>query len=150
MKTCLIFSIFEPVIKKYSITLLLYLAYTIVFAHSLVPHHHHDKEEESAQLLVHNDAGAHHHHSNDTDDDGSLAHEFESYIHSAGTDDIYQKNELKIDCSTIAALYITASFNYCIAAIERPLKVTGCSAPCIISIPQYYLSCKGLRAPPVV
>ena len=65
----------------------LYLAFTIVFAHSIVPHHHDEMEatehhhNEAEATEHHHDSGADHHE----DEDSPLAHDFEHFHHSGST-----------------------------------------------------------------
>lgn len=135
-------------VKRYSIIALLLFAYTIVMAHHIIPHHHHDEEEEMSTSIAHEDSGSNHHHDGDSDDDGSLSHEFKKYLHASGTDDIYQKSELKITYSSIATAYIAAVFEYKIRTAENSLPARNfCND--FIPISCRYLSPKGLRAPPL-
>ena len=134
-------------LKKYSILTLLFIAYTLVLAHSIVPHHHHNDEHQTPQSINHHDHGAGHHHSGDDDDDGSLAHEFENYIHASGNDDIYQQSDFGIDHNTIATVYILASFEFNLKPIEDPPSVL-LHLKDYIPIHRHCLFSKGLRAPP--
>ncbi len=131
-------------LKKYSIITLLLFAYTIVLAHSIIPHHHHKDSHETKK-------NEHHHHNNHdndhNDDDGSLAHDFENYIHAGDTQDLHEKPDSKPSNNTIAIVYILPVYNFKIKAIESPPPVVRLSNDCIPLL-LHYLSTKGLRAPP--
>jgi len=66
--------------KKYSILVCLLLSYSIVLAHSLVPHHHHVSEVE---LSAHHQTEHEHHDDGEADE---LSHILSHFIHSA---DVY-------------------------------------------------------------
>ncbi len=123
-------------LKKYSIIILFLFAYTIVFAHSIIPHHHHDENHHMEQ--------ANHH---DGDADESLAHEFGNYIHSVNTADVYQKPDVETDNNIIATVYLVATFNFNIHSAQKAPPIVTLSNDCI-PLAQHCLSTKGLRAPP--
>jgi hypothetical protein len=135
----LLFSIFVTVFKKYTILSLLFLAYTIVLAHSVVPHHHHDEDYEMEQTS--------HHHDDDHDDDSGLASDFANFIHSGTTGDFHQQPELNISCNAIATAYVIAIFDFQIKPIETPPSIDWPDGD-NIPIDQQCLFSKGLRAPP--
>jgi hypothetical protein len=138
-------------LKKYFIITLLLFAYTIVLAHSIIPHHHHDEDHEMEQSSHHHDDhdDDHHNQENDhhEDNDSGLAHDFENYIHSGNTGDIHQQPDIKISCNTIATVYIVALFDFKIKAAESPPPKVRQSND-HIPLLQHSLFPKGLRAPP--
>ena len=71
------FTTFVSLKKKYSILACLLLSYSIVLAHSLVPHHHHVSEVE---LAAHHQAEHEHHDDGESDE---LSHILSHFIHSA-------------------------------------------------------------------
>ena len=135
-------------LKKYSIITLLLFAYTIVLAHSIIPHHHHHNNKNEAKQSEHHHHSNHDsdHHDND-DDDKSLAHEFGNYVHSGNTSDVYQQPDTQLDHATMATIYLVVAFNFNIRLIQSPPPVVRLSNHCIPLV-QCYLSSKGLRAPP--
>lgn len=120
------------------------LAYSIVLAHSIIPHHHHDADHAMEQ------SGAHHdddHHDDDDHEDSGLAHDFANYIHSSDGGDFHQQPDFKISTNTIATAYIVTLFEFQIKAVENPPPIVRHSND-HISILRHSLSPKGLRAPP--
>lgn len=130
------------VLKKYSIITLFLFAYTIVLAHSIIPHHHHDdhKMEQSSD---------HHHGSNHHDNTGEdgLAHEFGNYMHSVNTTDVYQQPDTQFDQITMASLYLFTTIHFKFKVVDSSPPVVSHSNDCIPLL-QHCLSSKGLRAPP--
>ncbi len=132
-------------LKRYSIITLLFFSYTIVLAHSIVPHHHHDdhKMEQSS---------GHHHHDADKEDsnrDEGLAHQFGNYMHSVNSADIYPQPETLYHYSTAVTVLLIAHFTFKIKAFECTPPTLPLSNNCIPLV-QHYLSSKGLRAPPCI
>ena len=138
------FAIFVSLIKKYSILTLLLVAYTIVLAHSIIPHHHHDEDHGMEQSNHHQDDD---HDAGHGNDDSGLAHDFANYIHSGNTGDVYQQPDIKISCNSIAIVSIFAIFDFRIKAIENPQPLIRPYCD-YIPIVHHCLSSKGFRAPP--
>ncbi len=129
-------------LKKYFILTLLLVAYTIVLAHSIIPHHHHDEDHETEQT------GAQHHHDDDHEDDNALAQSLANYLHSGDTTVIHQQPDNSIASNAFVTLYLIPVFEFTIKAIESPPPIRQVSNN-IIPKSHYCLSSKGLRAPPV-
>ena len=64
-------------IKRNAIVVLLLVAFTVVLAHSIVPHHHHN-------IAVHNEDEKSEH-----EDENSLEHSFEHYTHAGTSGDYF-------------------------------------------------------------
>ncbi len=64
-------------IKRNCIVVFLLFAFTVVLAHSIVPHHHHN-------IAVHNENGTDEH-----EDENSLEHSFEHYTHTGASGDYF-------------------------------------------------------------
>ena len=124
-------------LKKHSIIALLLVAYTIVLAHSIVPHHHHNETEQTAS----------HHHDDDQEEDNSIAHSFANYLHSGDAAVIHEQPDNSIASHTFIALYFIYVFEFTVRAFESPPPVRQL-AENIITKSLYYLSSKGLRGPP--
>ena len=73
-------------IKRNFIVVLLLFAFTVVLAHSIIPHHHHDDKIET-------ESKDHGH-----GDENSLEHSFEHYMHAGNSTDYFIQNP---NCSTI-------------------------------------------------
>ncbi len=126
------------VFKKYTILSLLFFAYIIVLAHSIVPHHHHDDHETELTTS---------HHDDDHEDENTLAHSFEKYLHSGESSDIYIK--YADDASTlnfVLPIYLIYDYNFLVELVETCL--TRHITNDIIPLPDYYNFPKNLRAPP--
>lgn len=136
-------------IKRYSIIALLLFAYTIVLAHSVIPHHHHDDDHETEQTAHHHNDHHEDHDDQDHEEDAGLAHDFENYIHSGSTGDLHQQSDFRISCNTIATSYVTAIFDFQIKPVESPPPIVRHSND-HIPLLRHSLSPKGLRAPPCV
>ena len=127
-------------LKKYSILTLLLVAYTIVLAHSIIPHHHHHDDHETEQT-------ASHHHDDDHEDDNSLAHSFANYSHTGDAAVIHQQPDDSFVSHIVVTRYLTPVFEFAVKAIESPLPIRKLSNH-IIPQSRHCLSSKGLRAPP--
>jgi hypothetical protein len=139
-------------LKRYSIITLLFVAYTIVLGHSIIPHHHHDDDHEMEQSSHHHHDQEDDHHNNQENDhndnsNSGLAHDFENYMHSGNTGDIHQQPDIKISHNAITTVYLVALFDFKIKAAESPPPKVWLSNNHIPPLP-YSLSSKGLRAPP--
>ena len=64
-------------IKRNCIVVFLLFAFTVVLAHSIVPHHHHN-------IAAHNED-----ESSEHDDENSLEHSFEHYTHTGTSGDYF-------------------------------------------------------------
>ncbi|MES2565553.1 MAG: hypothetical protein V4565_01725 [Bacteroidota bacterium] len=131
-------------VKRSIILTLLFTAYTIVLAHSIIPHHHHHDEHETTQLTYHHDD---HHDDADHDHENSLSHDFENYVHSGATGDLHQQPIQKFSCNSIAIAYVVTFFDFYIKAVKSPLPIFRHSTD-HIPLLRRCLSNKGLRAPP--
>lgn len=125
-------------LKKYSITALLFIAYIIVLAHSIVPHHHHD-DHHAAKHLDHDDK--------DDDPDSGLSSDFAKYVHVQSTADFHQQPSMDISPNPIVSIYILSIFNFRVKSVEiRPPIFRHSNDR--IPVFAYLVSSKGLRAPP--
>lgn len=121
-------------IKRYSIVSLLLIAFTLVLAHSIVPHHHHDDVIE---------ANAEHNNEN------ALEHSFEHYLHFGSSYDYFIKNEFIFDHQQFIADCVLphATFDFKVKTI---IEVTH-NAYCVLAqntTQPVFLYSKGLRGPP--
>jgi hypothetical protein len=128
-------------LKRCAILSLLFFAYTIVFAHSIIPHHHHEDHHKITATLVDHPHAVH--HDSDADDEG-----FGNYTHSTAAGDLYKQGDPGVNNSTIATPCLISVFNFVFDPVE--------TLPFIRLVPdhtllpsQHCLSPKGLRAPPV-
>jgi hypothetical protein len=137
------FLIFVWMLKKFLIVSFLLSAYTIVLAHSIIPHCHHD-DHETGQTSDYHD-----HDDDDHDDNAGLAHDFENYIHSGTTTEFHQQPDTKISCKTFTSIYFLFLFEFPIKPVESPPLVVR-QAYDHIPLLQHSLSTKGLRAPPII
>jgi hypothetical protein len=130
-------------LKKYFILSFLLIAYTIVLAHSIIPHHHHDEDHEMEQSSAHHD----HDGDNDHHDDSGLSHDFENYHHANNATDFHQQSDIKMSSTTLTSLYIISLFNFTMESVETRPPILRQSKDHILFL-QHTLSSKGLRAPP--
>jgi len=126
-------------LKKNCIITLLLFAYTIVLAHSIIPHHHHNTNQRIEQSEDHND--------DDHEGDNALKHSLANYPHSVNATVIHQQPDNTFSSNTFATLYLTPVFEFAVKAMESPPSIKQLYNN---YIPQshYCLSSKGLRAPP--
>jgi hypothetical protein len=129
-------------LKKYAILFCLLIAYTIVLAHSIIPHHHHHEDHETEQTSTH-----HHDDDKDDHDDSGLAHDFANFLHAGSTTDFHQQQDIKISCNTFVSVYLIALFDFTIEAVESPPPIVRRFTEHNLFL-EYTLSSKGLRAPP--
>ena len=90
--------------KRNFIVAFLLLAFTVVLAHSIIPHHHHHDEVEA-------ESNDHEHH-----DENSLEHSFEHYMHAGNSTDYFipSSNDLILStgiCDNFIAPYFQFSAN---------------------------------------
>lgn len=131
-------------LKKYSIISLLLIAYTIVLAHSIIPHHHHDEDHDTEQT-----ASAHHHDDDheDSDKDSGFSHSLGNYLHSGTTADIHQQtSSVQIVSPAIINTFFTV-VNFELKPIELPPPLKRPNND-FFQKSYYYLSSTGFRAPP--
>lgn len=126
-------------IKRCAIVSLLLLAFTLVLAHSIVPHHHHN-------VVVETNNGNHEHHN-----ENALEHSFEHYLHSGASYDYFIKNDFSFDQQLAIAdcYFIYLNFDFRLKTIIGVTK----SAYRIFetnTIQHVFLYSKGLRGPPLV
>jgi hypothetical protein len=125
-------------IKRNCIVVFLLFAFTVVLAHSIVPHHHHN-------IAVHNENETSEH-----DDENSLEHSFEHYTHTGTSGDYFipsSSNHITHDIVNIELYFPKFTFTnkevilYTISFVHS----NDCS---FISFDS--LHSKGLRGPPQV
>ena len=118
-------------------------AYTIVLAHSIIPHHHHDdhKMEQSSDQR-HSDSE---HHGMQGEE--GLAHQFGNYMHSVNAADVYQRPDVPNDQNLVAGLDVFITLFIKMSVVEVSQTVVRLSNDCI-PLSQHFLFIKGLRAPP--
>ncbi len=126
-------------IKRCAIVSLLLLAFTLVLAHSIIPHHHHDVAVETTS--------ENHEHRNEN----ALEHSFEHYLHSGDSYDYFIKNDLTFDKlqAVTDCDFIYLNFDFRSKIITDVAK----SAYRIFktnTIRPAFLYSKGLRGPPLV
>jgi len=132
-------AIFAIVKSKRLISLLCALAYLVAFAHSVIPHEYHVHESLASchfeNSCGHHDCHHHHHFPHHSCDQFSS-----TYLLSNGEDDVI----IPADLLPMVAVILT-------------LEVEEHEIPSFLSFhdsspappPEPYLSCSGLRAPPV-
>lgn len=132
-------------LKRYLIISLLFLAYTIVFAHGIVPHDHNRHNSELNHHFIDNCA------EDDADEDESdLAHSFEHYLHAGSTPEMYLKDaSLHIDYNLVSSHFITAIIDFSFSLAEEE-KTIPPSENADLPLSVYCLSSKALRAPPLL
>jgi hypothetical protein len=132
------------VIKKLGIITLLIFAYTIVLAHSIIPHHHHDENNIMHQADHHQDDD---HDGGNGPDDSGLAHDFANYIHSGTEGDVYQVPDVKTSCDALTMVCVFTLFEFNIHIVEIPSTPLGSHGD-YVPIAHQCLSSTGFRAPP--
>ena len=125
-------------IKRNVIVVFLLVAFTVVLAHSIVPHHHHN-------IAVHNEDEKSEH-----EDENSLEHSFEHYTHTGTSGDYFIPSPASHSTQDIVSLEmyfpIVAFTHQAIVLYTIPVVHSNdCS---FISYDS--LHSKGLRGPPQV
>ena len=125
-------------IKRNVIVVFLLFAFTVVLAHSIIPHHHHDDKIET-ESKDHGHA-----------DENSLEHSFEHYMHAGNSTDYFIQNP---NCSAIC--FSTSEVNHISTFIFKNKEVVLSIARPINSSNDSFLSydglfSAGLRGPPLV
>ena len=125
-------------LKRYCIVAFLLFAFTLVLAHSIIPHHHHDDEIEA-------ESKDHGHH-----DENSLEHSFEHYMHAGNSTDYFipSSNDLFLSHS-ICDCFIASYFQF------SAKEITVCFAKGRYIENEKHISSEslysnGLRGPPLV
>jgi hypothetical protein len=123
-------------IKRNIIVVFLLFAFTVVLAHSIIPHHHHDDKIET-------ESKDHGH-----DDENSLEHSFEHYMHAGNSTDYFIQNP---NCNNVH--FITTVSDISIFIFKNKEVVLPIVSP-INSSNDSYLSydglfSAGLRGPPL-
>jgi hypothetical protein len=129
-------------LKKYFILTMLFFAYTIVLAHSIVPHHHHNEGPEMGQSSNQNDDKINDHHP-----DKGLAHDFSHYFHSGNLTDFHIHSELNSSDNSVSTIFIVALFYFHFDPTENQTSIVPSFKDHFLVL-EYSLSSKGLRAPP--
>ena len=87
-------------IKRCATVSLLLLAFTLVLAHSIIPHHHHDVAVETSS--------ENHEHRNEN----ALEHSFEHYLHSGSSYDYFIKNDFTFDQPQVVTHCVSIYLNF--------------------------------------
>ena len=126
-------------IKRCAIVSLLLLAFTLVLAHSIIPHHHHDVAVETTS--------ENHEHRNEN----ALEHSFENYLHSGASYDYFIKNDFTFDKLQVVTdcdfIYLNFDFRskIVIDVTKSAYRIFKTN-----TIHPVFLYSKGLRGPPLV
>jgi hypothetical protein len=124
-------------IKNKFITSLLLLAFTIVFAHSVIPHHHYDVNSSEFAFSSENH-----------DEENSLQHSFELYDSFGSSSDYFIKHDFNYSPFLFLNDCVLSCFNFSSKTID--LSTTLCFVSTKVSLPSTFLYSKGLRGPPQV
>jgi hypothetical protein len=140
-------------LKKLFYILPLYLAFTIVMAHSIVPHHH--VHEVEATTHHHHDGAGHHDHDEDKnqnkseDADTDLSHGFEFFHHAGSTIQFISSHLSVINIlSSLDTVFIVSNL-FDIRPCESPHTPISFSTQKIL-FSFLYSPQTGLRAPPSI
>jgi hypothetical protein len=118
------------------------LTYTIVLAHSIIPHHHHDDHKIEHSSPIHDEAE----NSFLKGEDG-FAHQFGNYMHSVNTSDVYPQPESFNFSEVNFVLFI---FKFCEFYKEEDDETKVSLAHDFFYRAIRYVFFKGLRAPPIL
>ncbi len=124
-------------IKNKFITGLLLLAFTIVFAHSIIPHRHYDVNDSEFAYSSENH-----------DEENSLQHSFEMYDSFGPSSDYFIKQDFNYSPFLFLNVCAFSCFNFSSKTID--LSNPLCFVINKVSLPSTFLYSKGLRGPPQV
>jgi hypothetical protein len=131
------------VIKRWFIVAFLWLAYSFLLAHAIIPHHHHSRK------VQHDHLSGHHHNSDDSEqeNDQDSPSPLEYYGHSGPVTE-FQNPVGKIDCSLHTSQFLVSLFEIHFDKEDESPPDTFIDQEFRIKS-RFIFSSKGLRAPPV-
>jgi hypothetical protein len=135
------FRTFAGVSKRSVIAVFFICVYTVVLAHSIIPHHHHFGVQTAVQQSLEHAQGK-----DDHDHDG-FAGMFGKYWHPSNQTETYKAAGSNVSVSSMASAYLAVFFILQVK-VSDPSPVVRRNICDLIPVSLCCLSPKGLRAPP--
>lgn len=136
------------VLRKYTSISFIFVAYSLLLLHSVIPHHH---THETEQVTAHQDSNDHDGDTEDHNDNNNdfLPHAFAHFLHDEGAIIIYTQYLINPDCSLISGLTnFTTSLAYFIIKAIHPPPLIPVFSPPLFCTNTHLPASDPLRGPP--